>query len=186
MTEPVDLRAAPLDAIGEIRFRTGGRDFFADETALWGRLLTSWSGIPDAGWTLPGAAPSGAGGPDWSLLDHVAHLDAWQVVGIAYIESALGGARWPVDEDFAGGDFDAFNETQRASWAGRTPADVRAALVEHHARLLEVASRVPSDVLAGEDVFPWVFFVLHGHVIDHLGVIEPWVARLRVGETGAA
>jgi hypothetical protein len=91
-----------------------------------------------------------------------------------------------VDEDFAGGDFDAFNETQRASWAGRTPADVRAALVEHHARLLEVASRVPSDVLAGEDVFPWVFFVLHGHVIDHLGVIEPWVARLRVGETGAA
>ena len=33
----------------------------------------SWAGLDDAAWRLPGAAPSDAGGPDWSLLDHVGH-----------------------------------------------------------------------------------------------------------------
>ncbi len=70
----LDLRRAPLADIQTIDFRVATRDFWADEAALWDRLRASWAGLDDAAWRLPGAAPSDAGGPDWSLLDHVGHV----------------------------------------------------------------------------------------------------------------
>ena len=54
------------------------RDLWADEAALWDRLTSRWAGLDDAAWHLPGAAPSDAGGPDWSLAEHVGHVADWQ------------------------------------------------------------------------------------------------------------
>ena len=70
----VDLRRVPLADVLAIDFRTDRRDLWADEVAIWDRLLASWAGLDDAAWRLPGAAKSDAGGPDWSLHEHVAHV----------------------------------------------------------------------------------------------------------------
>jgi hypothetical protein len=180
MSATVDIRTAPIEAVVAIDFRAPGRDFFADEAASWARFEASTADLTEDGWTLPGLAPSAVGGPDWSLLDHVAHIGAWQEAGIAYIGTALGGDPWPVDADFSGGDLDTWNEVRRGEWADLAPSEVVERVRAGHARLVEVARRVPADVLlADDDVYPWVFWVLHGHQLDHLRIIEPWVAGLR-------
>jgi len=74
----IDLRRSPLAGVRAIDFRAADRDFWADEAALWDRLVASTAGLDDAAWRLPGAAPSDAGGPDWSLQEHVGHLVDWQ------------------------------------------------------------------------------------------------------------
>jgi hypothetical protein len=182
----IDIRTAPIEAVEAIDFRAPQRDFFADEAASWERLEASVAGLTDDEWTLPGLAPSAVGGPDWSLLDHVAHVGAWQEAGIAYIGSALAGASWPVEADFADGDLDTWNEERRGEWAGLSVVDVGERVRTGHAGLLEVARRVPGDVLlADDDVYPWVFWVLHGHQLDHLRIIGPWVATLRARRAAA-
>ena len=32
---------------------------------------------------------------------------------------------------------------------------------------------------AADEAWGWVFMVLHGHQLDHLGILEPWAAQLR-------
>ena len=44
---------------------------------------------------------------------------------------------------------------------------------------VRVLVSTPDVLLADDDVYPWVFWVLHGHQLDHLRIIEPWVATLR-------
>ena len=85
--------------------------------ALWDRLLATWAGLDDAAWHLPGAAPSDAGGPDWSLAEHVGHIADWQELAIDYTTRAIETGRWPSDDDYDGGDFDTFNERRREPWA---------------------------------------------------------------------
>ena len=103
---PVDLRRASLALLRGIDLRATSRDFWADERALWDRFTACWAGLDDAAWRLPGAAPSDAGGPDWSLLDHVAHVAHWQELAVEYVTEAGATGRWPSDEDYDGGDFD--------------------------------------------------------------------------------
>ena len=90
----LDLRRAPLAAIRGIDLRAPNRDLWADERAVWDRFVASWAGLDDAAWRLPGAAPSDAGGPDWSLLDHVAHVAHWEDVAIDYVAEAARSGRW--------------------------------------------------------------------------------------------
>ena len=74
----VDLRRATLADVRALDLRSPMRDLWADERGLWDRLTASWAGLDDAAWHLPGAAPSDAGGPDWSLAEHVGHIADWQ------------------------------------------------------------------------------------------------------------
>jgi len=176
----VDLRRAPLSDVRAIDFRDPARDLWVDEAAIHDRLRAVIAGIDDAGWRLPGAAPSDAGGPDWSLLDHVGHLVHWQELDVTYVERVLDGGMWPSDEEFDGGDFDRYNERHRAMWAGISPAPIRSRLIESRATLLERATRLPPDVIRNDAAWGWIFMVLHGHVIDHLSILEPWSDALRV------
>jgi hypothetical protein len=175
----LDLRRAPLDAIRRLDFRARDRDFWSDEAALWQRLIATYVGLDDAAWRLPGAARSDAGGPDWSLAEHVGHLVDWQELGIGYVTAALGGRPWPNDEDFEGGDFDRFNEGRREPWASMRPAELRQRMAVSHERLVAIVREVPLDTVRTDEVWGWVYLVLHGHYVDHLTVIEPWVARVR-------
>ncbi len=180
----LDLRRAPLAAIRGIDLRAPDRDLWADERAVWDRFVASWAGLDDAAWRLPGAAPSDAGGPDWSLLDHVAHVAHWEDVAIDYVAEAARTGRWPSDEDFDGGDFDRYNERMRAPWEGLTPAEVRARLAAGHERLLEAVRPLDPASIRTDEVWGWVFMTLHGHQLDHLGIIEPWADRLRERQAG--
>lgn len=137
LIDPVQLPSAPLALLRTIDFRSPGRDFWADEDALWRRFVASWAGIDDGAWSLPGAPPSDARGPDWSLQDHVGHLADWQELAVEYVARAAAGGPWPSDDDDEGGDFDRFNEGHRAPWARLQPGAIRRRLAASHERLVE-------------------------------------------------
>ncbi|MBA2380565.1 MAG: ClbS/DfsB family four-helix bundle protein [Chloroflexi bacterium] len=176
----VDLRRASLTTLRAIDFRSATRDYWADEAAIDDRFVAVWAGLDDAAWRLPGAAPSDAGGPDWSLLDHVAHVIDWWELAIGYIGDVVRGMAWPTDDDFyQGGDFNALNEVRRAQFAGLAPADLRARGATAHARVVAIARQLPLETIRSDAAWGWVHQVLHGHALDHLTVLEPWAAQLR-------
>jgi hypothetical protein len=182
-TSLVDLRRSTLADVRALDLRSSGRDLWADETALWDRLWSTWAGLDDAAWHLPGAARSDAGGPDWSLGEHVGHLADWQELAIDYVGTALETGRWPSDDDYDGGDFDRFNERRRAPWTTMSSAAILARLRASRPRLLEAAARLSLAQLRGDDAWGWVYMTLHGHYLDHLGLIEPWTDLLRARQT---
>ena len=141
----VDLRRAPLTALRDVDLRAPERDFWADEAALWDRLVASWAGLDDAAWHLSGAAPSDAGGPDWSLAEHVGHIAAWQELAIDYTATAIATGRWPTDDDYDGGDFDRFNERLREPWASQSRDATLARLATARDGLLEAAADPLAD-----------------------------------------
>lgn len=183
-TDLVDLRRAPLTALRAIDFRAPTRDFWADEAALHDRFFAVWAGLDDAAWRLPGAAPSDAGGPDWSLLDHVAHVVDWWELAAVYIATVLEGGEWPSDDDYEGGDFDTFNETRRGLFVDVAPADLRSRGSSAHGRAVAIARRLPAATIRSDAAWGWVHLVLHGHALDHLTVLEPWTQALRVRQIG--
>jgi hypothetical protein len=180
----IDLRRAPLAELRAVDFRSTARDYWADEAALHERLVASWAGLDDAAWRLPGAAPSDAGGPDWSLLDHVGHLVDWWDLAVDYLQGVMDGRPWPSDDDFDGGDFDTFNERRRERFAMIPPAELRTRVTSSHARALAIARQLPEDTIRGDAAWGWVHLVLHGHAVDHLTVLEPWADQLRIRQIG--
>ena len=175
----VDLRRAPLADVRGLDLRSPTRDLWGDERAIWDRLVALWAGLDEAAWHLPGAAPSDAGGPDWSLAEHVGHIADWQELAIDYVGTAIQTGSWPADDDYDGGDFDRYNERRRAPWTTMPSAAILGRLGAARPRLLEAAGRLPLETIRGHDAWGWVHFTLHGHYLDHLAVIEPWTDRLR-------
>ena len=47
-------------------------------------------------------------------------------------------------------------------------------------RLLAAARQLSPQTIRGHEAWGWVYFVLHGHYLDHLAVVEPWTDTLRV------
>jgi hypothetical protein len=180
----VDLRRASLAELRALDFRSPSRDYWADEAALHDRLTAVWAGLDDAAWRLPGAAPSDAGGPDWSLLDHVGHLVDWWGLAAAYLAAVLRGGDWPSDDDFDGGDFDTFNEGRRELFSGVPPAELRRRVETSRAAALAVARQLPAETIRSDAAWGWVHQVFHGHVVDHLTVLEPWTYRLHLRQIG--
>jgi hypothetical protein len=176
---PIDLRHGPLDRVRASDLRAAERDLWADEAALWDRLTASWAGLDDAAWHLPGAAPSDAGGADWSLAEHVGHIADWQELAIDYVAVAIDTGRWPSEEAYDGGDFDSYNERRREPWASMPSADILDRLGAARPRLIDAARRLSDDEIRAEPAWDWVYFTLHGHYLDHLRVIEPWTTALR-------
>jgi hypothetical protein len=176
----VDLRRAALGDLRAIDLRATDRDFWADEIAIRDRFEATWAGLDDIAWSLPGAAPSDAGGSDWSLGEHVGHVADWQELAVDFVQAALETGRWPSDEDYDGGDFDTYNERRREPWASMPAAAIRDRLATSRSRLLDVARRLPLETIRSDAAWGWVYMTLHGHRLDHLAVIEPWTAALRV------
>lgn len=175
----VDLRRDALGDLRAIRFRSRARDLWADEAALWDRLWASWAGLDEAAWHLPGAAPSDAGGPDWSLAEHIGHVADWQELAIDYVGVARATGRWPSDSDYDGGDFDTFNERRRTPWTTMPAADIVERLGAGRERLLEAVRALSLEDIRGDAAWSWVYMTLHGHYLDHLPVVEPWADALR-------
>ncbi len=178
-----DLRRAPLADVRAMDLRAPERDLWADESALWDRFEATWAGLDEAAWHAPGAAPSDAGGPDWSLAEHVGHVADWQELAIEYATRAIETGRWPAAEDFANGDFDRFNEDRREPWASLSRDATLARLTAARPRLLAVARRFPARQLREDEPWSWIHMALGGHYLDHLAVIEPWADVLRRRQT---
>jgi hypothetical protein len=174
----VDIRSATLTDVRSLDLRTPIRDFWSDEAAMWDRMVTTWAGLDEAAWHLPGAAKSDAGGPDWSLAEHVGHLADWQELAIVYVGTAIQTGVWPSDDDYDGGDFDRFNERRRAPWTTMPSTSIVGRLAAARPRLLEASRRLPIETIRGDAAWGWVYMTLHGHFLDHLAVIEPWADAL--------
>jgi hypothetical protein len=174
----LDLRTGPLAAIRSRDLRSAGRDLWADEAALWERMTGDWASLDDAAWHQPGAAPSDAGGPPWSLAEHVGHIADWQELAVDYTCRAIDTGTWPSDNDFGDGDFDTFNEGRRETWASLPCDEILARLTASRQRLLELAYRLGPDAIRSDPGWEWVYSALHGHYLDHLAVIEPWTFEL--------
>jgi hypothetical protein len=183
-TQPVDLRTAPLASIRGRDLRGSDRDLWADEEALWDRMQTALAGLGEAAWHRPGAAPSDAGGPAWSLAEHVGHIADWQELAIDYMTRALETGIWPSDTEYDDGNFDTFNERRREPWASMPRDAILGRLEAARKRLLPIARRLSPEAIRSDDGWDWVYPALHRHYLDHLSVIEPWTAELR--RTGAA
>ena len=138
------------------------------------------AGLDDAAWHLPGAAPSDAGGPDWSLAEHVGHIADWQELAIDYVAVAATSGRWPSDDDYDGGDFDRYNERRRAPWTTMPAAAIEARLAAARPRLLRAVQALPAEGVRGHAAWGWIHMVLGGHYLDHLAILEPWAAQLRL------
>jgi len=180
----VDLRRAPLAELRAIDLRSSTRDYWSDEAALHDRLTAAWAGLDDAAWRLPGAAPSDAGGPDWSLLDHVGHLVDWWELAADYLAVARDGGAWPSDAEFDGGDFDTFNESRRERFAAIPPEELRSRVETARAAALAVARQLPAETIRSDAAWGWVHQVFLGHAIDHLSILEPWTYRLHLRQVG--
>lgn len=174
-----DLRRAPLADVRGLDLRSSERDLWVDEVALWDRFSVSWAGLDDAAWHLPGAAPSDAGGPDWSLAEHVGHIADWQELAIDYVATAIETGRWPTDDDYDG-DFDRYNERRRAPWTTMSAPSIEGRLAAARPRLLASVQRLPEATIRSHAAWGWVYSTLHGHYLDHLAVIEPWTDALRL------
>jgi hypothetical protein len=175
----LDLRDMPLSAMRSLDLRALDRDLWADEAALWDRLTASWAGLDDAAWHAPGAAPSDAGGPDWSLAEHVGHIADWQELAATYTARAIQTGEWPSDSEYDGGNFDTFNERRREPWASLQRDEILARLEAARPRLLELAHTLSADTIRTDQGWAWVYAAIHGHYLDHLAVIEPWTDELR-------
>jgi Mycothiol maleylpyruvate isomerase N-terminal domain len=182
-TTTTDLRRAPLADVRSVDLRRPERDLWADEAALYDRLVASWAGLDDAAWHLPGAAPSDAGGPDWSLGEHVGHIADWQEVAIGFTAHAVETGEWPSDSDFEGGDFDRYNERTRAPWTTMPRDAILAMLGGSRRGLVQQARRLTDEAIRGHGAWGWVYLALHGHYLDHLGIAEAWGDTLRVRQT---
>jgi hypothetical protein len=175
----MDLRHGRLADIPLRDLRAPDRDLWADEATLWERLTASWDGLDDAAWHLAGAAPSDAGGPDWSLAEHVGHIADWQELAVTYTARAIETGEWPSDSDYDDGDFDTFNERRREPWASLPRDAILARLEAARPRLLAVAHALSAETIRSDPGWEWVYPALHGHYLDHLAVIEPWADELR-------
>ncbi len=175
----VDLRRSSLADLRTVDLRAPDRDLWADEAAIWQRLTATWAGLDDAAWHVAGAAPSDAGGPDWSLAEHVGHLAAWQELAVTYTAAAIETGRWPTDADYDDGDFDRFNERLREPWATMPRNELLARLGAARTAILAEAHRLSAAQIRSDSAWGWIYQVLHGHYLDHLVVIEPWTTALR-------
>jgi hypothetical protein len=175
-----DLRRAPLADLRSVRYRSGSRDLWADEAALYDRLLGTWAGLDDAAWHLPGAAPSDVGGPDWSLAEHVGHIAGWLEVATGYTARGVATGEWPADSDFEDGDFDRWNEAHRAPWTTMPRDDILRRFADARRTMLAEARRLPDAGIRADEPWGWVYMSLHGHYLDHLGIVEGWSQALRV------
>ena len=180
----VDLRLVPLTTIRGGDLRSLERDLWADERAIWDRMTSTWAGLDDVVWHLPGAAPSDSDGPPWSLAEHVGHIADWQEMAVDYTGRAIETGEWPSDSDYDDGNFDTYNERRREPWASMPRDAILDRLTSARARLLDVARRLTGETIRLDEPWTWVYMTLHGHYLDHLAVIEPWTRELRRRQVG--
>ena len=88
---------------------------------------------------------------------------------------------WPADSDFEDGDFDRWNEAHRAPWTTMPRDDILERLDRRAARDARRGhASCPTTRIRSDEPWGWVYMALHGHYLDHLGIIEAWTDALRV------
>jgi hypothetical protein len=161
---------------------------FATRAELMERIEASWTALDDALIDLDAhqlsVVPAGA---EWSIADHVAHLAIWMRSLVALLTGASrSDALGVTPEVWETSDPDVINEAIAAAWAGRSPADVLAALRTAQADVRSAISGIEDEDLARpyshfqpdtvpylpDPVIHWITGNTFEHIEAHLPAIQ--------------
>ena len=132
-------------------------------------------------------SPPGGAGEAWSIKDHLAHLTVWMRSAAAIVSGKSRPEAMGIDDAvWESGSEDEINAAIQAQWAGRSPADVLAALRTAQAELRELIGAMEDDDLArpyghfqpdttpyrSDPVVGWLAGNTFDHVAGHLPAIR--------------
>jgi hypothetical protein len=112
----------------------------------WAALRASYAGLSEAQLAQPGVTG------DWSVIDILAHVSAWENEALTHLPHILEGKRPPKYSDLYGG-IDAFNALKVRQSRAVSPAEVLARVEATHRQLVDYLESAPAEQLATETRF---------------------------------
>jgi hypothetical protein len=137
----------------------------------WTVLGESYAGLGEAQLTQPGVTG------DWSVIDILAHVMAWENEALTHLPHILEGQRPPKYSDLYGG-IDAFNALKVQESRALSPAEVLARVEDTHRQLLDYLLTAPEEQLATETRFRRrIRLDTYSHYPIHTQAILEWRAN---------
>jgi hypothetical protein len=112
----------------------------------WAALRASYAGLSEAQLAQPGVTG------DWSVIDILAHVSAWENEALTHLPHILEGKRPPKYSDLYGG-IDAFNALKVRESRAVSPAEVLTRVEATHRQLVDYLESAPAEQLATETRF---------------------------------
>lgn len=136
----------------------------------WSALRESYAGLTEAQLAQPGVTG------DWSVLDILSHVSAWENEALTHLPHILEGQRPPKYADLYGG-IDAFNALKAQEGRAWPPAEALARFEDTHRRLIAYLQTAPEEQLATETRFRRrVRLDTYSHYPIHTQAILAWRA----------
>jgi hypothetical protein len=137
----------------------------------WTALQESYAGLNEAQLTQPGVTG------DWSVIDILAHVMAWENEALTHLPHILEGQRPPKYSDLYGG-IDAFNALKVRESRALSPAEALARFEDTHRRLIAYLETAPEEQLATETRFRRrIRLDTYSHYPIHTQAIREWRAN---------
>ena len=136
----------------------------------WAALRASYAGLSEAQLAQPGVTG------DWSVIDILAHVSAWENEALTHLPNILEGKRPPKYSDLYGG-IDAFNALKVRQSRAVSPAEVLARVEATHRQLVDYLESAPAEQLATETRFRRrIRLDTYSHYPIHTQAILEWRA----------
>ena len=144
------------------------RQLIAKLETAWLALEGSFAGLTDEQMIQPGVTG------DWSVIDILAHVSAWENEALTHLPHILEGKRPPKYSDLYGG-IDAFNALKTEE-NRRYPLDeVLARLHDVHRQLVAYIAAAPDELITTETRFRRrIRLDTYGHYPHHTQAIRQW------------
>ena len=134
----------------------------------WAALRASYAGLNEAQLAQPGVTG------DWSVIDILAHVSAWENEALTHLPHILEGKRPPKYSDRYGG-IDAFNALKVRQSRAVSPAEVLTRVEATHRQLLDYLESAPAEQLATETRFRRrIRLDTYSHYPIHTQAIQEW------------
>ncbi len=134
----------------------------------WAALRASYAGLSEAQLAQPGVTG------DWSVIDILAHVSAWENEALTHLPHILEGKRPPKYSDRYGG-IDAFNALKVRESRAVSPAEVLARVEATHRQLVDYLESAPAEQLATETRFRRrIRLDTYSHYPIHTQAIQEW------------
>lgn len=134
----------------------------------WAALRASYAGLSEAQLAQPGVTG------DWSVIDILAHVSAWENEALTHLPHILEGKRPPKYSDLYGG-IDAFNALKVRQSRAVSPAEVLTRVEATHRQLVDYLESAPAEQLATETRFRRrIRLDTYSHYPIHTQAIQEW------------
>lgn len=134
----------------------------------WLAFRASYAGLTEAQMTQPGVTG------DWSVMDIIGHVTAWEEEALKHLPHILEGKRPPRYSVLYGG-IDAFNALKTEENRRRSPGEVLARAEDVHRRLVAYIETAPEELFATETRFRRrIRLDTYSHYPIHTQAIHSW------------